>query len=126
MSMFDLNCKQSIRDAIDATKKELDGMDNNIWPHYSMVPIDKRDSYRETMLAQLNYLNKRLAWYGDTRASVERAIKITKTVLDMIDENIWPSEKSLPIDKREDYKNKMLTQLNNLNGRLAVTLITGS
>ena len=61
MSMLNLNCKQSIRDAIDATKKELDGMDNNIWPHYSMVPIDKRDSYRETMLTQLNYLNGRLA-----------------------------------------------------------------
>lgn len=61
MSMLNLNCIKSIRDAIDATKKELDGMDKNIWPHYSLVPFDKRDSYKETMLTQLNYLNGRLA-----------------------------------------------------------------
>ena len=60
MGMLNLNDADSVRNGLDQTREELRLQTQGIWPSRSMVPEHQRPSYREALVAQARYLNRRL------------------------------------------------------------------
>ena len=60
MGMLNLNDAESVRNGLDQTREELRLQTRGIWPSLSLVPEHQRPSYRDTLVAQALYLNRRL------------------------------------------------------------------
>ena len=68
MGLLDLNDAESVRNGLDQTREELRLQTQGIWPSRSMVPEHQRPSYRETLVAQARYLERRLARLAEVKS----------------------------------------------------------
>ena len=60
--LLDLNDLQSVAEAIQRNKAEIEDAGRGIWPPTSLVPIESRGHYLDTMEASITYLTKRYCW----------------------------------------------------------------
>jgi len=60
MSSLNLNNVQSVTDAIQRNMEEIGLAKRDVWPHTSMVPVESRERYLETLQVQQTYLEHRL------------------------------------------------------------------
>jgi hypothetical protein len=60
MSSLNLNNIQSVQDAIQRTMEEIGLAKRDVWPHTSMVPVESRERYLETLQVWQAYLEGRL------------------------------------------------------------------
>ena len=67
MNGCDLNCTDSVSNALDRTRAELEGIDLGVWPDPVLVPAHVRTSYLQTLRVQERILTLRLSglrWSG--------------------------------------------------------------
>ena len=57
--LLDMNSTKSLFDNIRATEEEIRLADRGVWPNPSLVPVESRDRYRETLSVQRGVLIER-------------------------------------------------------------------